>query len=300
MTYVDNSYEDILDNMADGLYFTDLNRVITYWNHGAERISGFEAHEVVGRSCAESILTHVDMDGNYLCDSMCPLYATILDGEPREAEVYLHHKDGHRVPVGVRVTQLRDDAGEVIGGIELFTDMSSQEAHRMRVKELERMALLDQLTQLANRAYLEEELTKRLVDFEEKQVPFGLLFMDIDFFKKFNDTYGHDVGDEVLKFVANTLTANARPFDVYGRWGGEEFLGVIRNIEAEDLEQIGNRMRTNIGASYLPSGDDRLSVTISVGATVITPGDSVDDLVKRADTLLYQSKENGRDQVTIG
>ena len=300
MTYVDNSYEEILDNMADGLYFTDLNRVITYWNHGAERISGFGAHEVVGRSCAESILTHVDMDGNYLCDSMCPLYATILDGEPREAEVYLHHKDGHRVPVAVRVTQLRDNSGEVIGGVELFTDMSSQEAHRMRVKELERMALLDQLTQLANRAYLEEELAKRLEDYEDKQVPFGLLFMDIDFFKKFNDTYGHDVGDEVLKFVANTLTTNARPFDVYGRWGGEEFLGVIRNIEASDLEEIGNRMRTNIGASYLLSGDERLSVNISVGATVIKPGDTVDDLVKRADTLLYQSKENGRNRVTLG
>ncbi len=300
MTYVDNSYEEILDNMADGLYFTDLNRVITYWNHGAERISGFGAHEVVGRSCAESILTHVDMDGNYLCDSMCPLYATILDGEPREAEVYLHHKDGHRVPVAVRVTQLRDNSGEVIGGVELFTDMSSQEAHRMRVKELERMALLDQLTQLANRAYLEEELAKRLEDYEDKQVPFGLLFMDIDFFKKFNDTYGRDVGDEVLKVVANTLTTNARPFDVYGRWGGEEFLGVIRHIEASDLEEIGNRMRTNIGASYLTSGDDRLSVTISIGATVIKPGDTVDDLVKRADTLLYQSKENGRDRVTLG
>ena len=300
MTYVDRSYEDILDNMADGLYFTDLNRVITYWNQGAERISGFPAHEVVGRSCAESILTHVDKDGNYLCDSMCPLYATILDGEPREAEVYLHHRDGHRVPVAVRVTQLRDDNDKVIGGIELFTDMSSQEAHRMRVQELERMALLDKLTQLANRAYLEEELANRMEDFDEKGVPFGLLFMDIDFFKKFNDTYGHDVGDEVLKFVANTLSTNARPFDVYGRWGGEEFLGVIRNIEPGDLEVIGDRMRTNIGASYLPSGDDRLSVTISIGATVVKPDDSVDDLVKRADTLLYQSKENGRDRVTLG
>ncbi|NND85381.1 MAG: sensor domain-containing diguanylate cyclase [Acidimicrobiia bacterium] len=300
MTSIDTSFQEILDNMADGLYFTDRNRIITYWNHGAERISGFDAQEVVGRSCAESILTHVDMDGNYLCDSMCPLYATILDGEPREAEVYLHHKDGHRVPVAVRVTQLKDSAGEVIGGVELFTDLSSQEANLLRVKELERLALLDQLTQLANRAFLERELEQRLTDFNEKRVPFGLLFMDIDFFKKFNDTYGHDVGDDVLRFVSKTLTTNARPFDVYGRWGGEEFLGVIRNVEPSDLREIGERMRANIGASYVQSGDERLSVTISVGATVIRPGDTIDDVVKRADTLLYESKENGRDRVTLG
>lgn len=300
MTNTDHAYQAILDNMADGLYFTDLDRVITYWNHGAERITGYLSDEVVGRSCADNVLTHVDIDGNYLCESMCPLYSTICDGEPRVADVYLHHRDGHRVPVSVRVTQLRDDAGEVIGGIELFTDLSSQEANQLRVKELERLAFLDRLTQLANRAYLDAELRKRVREYEEFQVPFGILFMDIDHFKDFNDEHGHGVGDTVLRFVAKTLTTNARPFDVFGRWGGEEFVGIIRNIEPATLAELGERIRTMIGASYVPLGDERLGVTISIGATVVRPDDTVGSCVTRADELLYASKSSGRDRVTLG
>lgn len=153
-----DSYARIIESLHDGLYFVDTNRVITYWNKAAERISGFTAAEVVGRSCADKILTHVDGEGRCLCTGLCPLAATIADGVDREAEVYMYHKDGHRVPVLVRVNLLKDPAGKVIGGIELFSDISSIQANILRVLELEKLALLDNLTQLANRNYLEREL----------------------------------------------------------------------------------------------------------------------------------------------
>jgi PAS domain S-box-containing protein len=151
MSLEKDSYERIIENLYDGLYFVDRDRVITYWNKGAERISGFTADEVVGKSCADNILTHVDSQGNSLCTGMCPLAATIADGKLREAELYMHHKDGHRIPVSVRVSTLTDKDGIIIGGVELFTDISNQEATKLRVKELEKLALLDNLTQLANR-----------------------------------------------------------------------------------------------------------------------------------------------------
>ena len=94
-------------------------------------------------------------EGNCLCLGNCPLEATIADGQERESEVYLHHKDGHRVPVFVRVSTLRDSFGNVIGGIELFTDISSILVNNQRLQELEK------LTQLANRHYLERELRAR-------------------------------------------------------------------------------------------------------------------------------------------
>lgn len=294
------AYERIIENLHDGLYFVDKNRVITYWNKAAEKISGFSAAEVVGKSCADNILTHVDSDGNSLCRGMCPLAQTIADGKSREIEVYMHHKDGHRIPVSVRVNTLTDDAGEIIGGVELFMDISKQDATSLRIKELEKLALLDNLTQLANRNYVESELQKRFEEKKRFEVPFGLLFMDIDHFKRFNDTYGHDVGDDVLKFVAETVTVNARPFDLFGRWGGEEFIGIIRNVDATDLGLIADRIRTLVATSYIIHENQPLNVTISIGATMVEANDTIDSIIKRADTLLYKSKQSGRNRVTMG
>ena len=300
MSYEIDSYERIVENLHDGLYFVDRDRIITYWNKAAEQISGFTANEVVGKSCSDNILTHVDSDGNNLCTGMCPLAATIADGKPREAEVYMHHKDGHRIPVSVRVSALTDRDGHIIGGVELFTDISNQAANDLRVKELEKLALLDNLTQLANRNYIEREIQSRFEEKKRFNVPFGILFIDIDHFKKYNDIYGHPAGDEVLNFVANTFVANTRPFDIYGRWGGEEFIGIIRNINGKDLELLGNRLRSLTENSYIIHENEKLYVTISIGATLANENDTIHTLIKRADTLMYKSKAAGRNCLTIG
>jgi diguanylate cyclase (GGDEF)-like protein/PAS domain S-box-containing protein len=293
-------YKKIVEIINDGLYVVSKDRVITYWNQAAERITGFHADEVVGKSCADDILTHVDDQGLNLCCGLCPLAATIADGEPRQTSVYLHHKDGQRIPVAVRAGRLVDEQGMVIGGVELFTDMSSNAANELRVKELEKLALLDTLTQMANRHYLETELEGRYQEKKRHNLPFGLLFMDIDNFKLFNDTYGHEVGDMVLKLVSRTMIANARPFDLYGRWGGEEFVAIIRNVTTDELEVLGNRMRLLIEKSCLTHARQKHSVTISIGATLAREEDTPASLVKRADALLYQSKAVGKNRVTTG
>jgi diguanylate cyclase (GGDEF)-like protein/PAS domain S-box-containing protein len=295
-----DSYSRIIDNLYDGLYLVDRDRVIRYWNKGAERISGYTAAEVIGTSCSDNILTHVDGDGNHLCTRLCPLAATMADGMAREAEVFMHHKDGHRVPVSVRVSPLTRADGTVVGGVELFTDISNRKSIELRIKELEEMALLDNLTGLANRSYIEKELLVRLEEEKRFGVPFGILFMDIDHFKRFNDTYGHDVGDRVLRFVASTLTKNSRPFDVIGRWGGEEFVGIIRNVDQKQLAHLANRLRLLIESSYIPVGNDMLHVSISIGATLMGEHDTLETLLKRADKLLYESKRAGRNRVTVG
>ena len=300
MDVAQDSYKGIIDNLHDGLYFVNRDRVITYWNKAAEEISGFTAEEVVGSSCADNILTHVDGDGHHLCTGVCPLKATIGDGKLREADIYMHHKDGHRVPVSVRVSVLRDSEGNITGGIELFSDISHQEANELRIKELEKLALLDNLTQLANRNYIEREIENCFDEKKRLNMPFGILFMDIDHFKRFNDQYGHDAGDEVLKFVAHTFVANARPFDLYGRWGGEEFIGIIRNINQEDLETVGERLRMLVENSYTVYEKEKLKVTISMGATIVTENDTRDSFLKRADTLMYESKAAGRNCLTAG
>jgi diguanylate cyclase (GGDEF)-like protein/PAS domain S-box-containing protein len=295
-----NSFSDIVDNLHDGLYVVDRDRVITYWNKAAERISGFSVQEVVGKSCSENILTHIDAEGNNLCLEKCPLAGSIADGQRREAEVYMHHKDGRRIPVSCRFGVLKDEKGNVIGGVELFTDISNQKFRELRIKELEKIAMLDKLTQLPNRNYLDKEIERSLEEKKLYKLPFGVLFIDIDHFKKFNDTYGHDVGDMVLKFVANTLVTSTRTSDVFGRWGGEEFIGILRNINHQDLEVLGNRVRVLIENSYIIHGNEKLNVTISVGATLGRDDDTIESLLKRADTALYKSKSTGRNCLTIG
>lgn len=296
----DQNFKNILDSLHDGVYLVDVDKKITYWNKGAERITGYLAEEVLGKSCQNNILTHTDAEGNALCLFGCPLSKTLADGREREAELYLHHKDGHRIPVLVRISSLRGRGGDILGGVELFTDISGLEMNTLRIKELEKLALLDDLTQLPNRVYLQRELQSRFQEFKRYQIPFGLLFIDIDHFKRVNDVYGHDIGDKVLKFVTTTFVANSRPFDVYGRWGGEEFLGIIRNVGVDDLELVGNRMRVLIEHSYLVHNDKKLGVSISLGASLATPEDDIDSLVKRADSLLYVSKAEGRNRITVG
>lgn len=294
------SYRRIIETLHEGLYFVDRERRITYWNRAAENISGFAASEVVGRRCSDNILTHNDDEGKCLCLDQCPLAFTMEDGQTREATLYMHHRDGHRIPVSVRTSVLTDDNGAVIGGVELFSDVSLSGAQELRVRELEKLALLDSLTQLANRSYLEREIQASIDEYRRQKIPFGVIFIDIDHFKRFNDAYGHDVGDEILKCVANTLLSNSRPFDLYGRWGGEEFIGLVKNCTAVELEAAGNRLRQLVENAYLIYQDEPLRVTISAGATVYREPESLDDLLKRADKLMYDSKRAGRNRLSVG
>ncbi|MFO8113273.1 MAG: GGDEF domain-containing protein [Desulfosalsimonadaceae bacterium] len=292
-------YEQIVEDLHDGLYFVDTNRTITYWNKSAERISGFSADEVVGKSCSDNVLTHVDQEGNSLCTGMCPLAETIADGKLREAHVYMHHKNGHQIPVSVRVSPLRDQNGTIVGAIELFADISNLAVNELHIKELKKLSYLDPLTQLANRRYIEKELEGRFDEKTRYNATFGVLFMDLDCFKAVNDTLGHGVGDKVLQFVANTLAGNSRPFDLYGRWGGEEFIGILRNVNVKELADLANRMRSLIEKAYIVHEGEKLHVTVSIGATLVKDHDTVESLLKRADMLLYKSKAAGRNCVTM-
>jgi len=298
---IDNfSYENIINSLLEGFYIVDRNRKIIYWNSAAEQISGFKSSEVVGRPCSNNILTHVDVEGKNLCEGMCPLAATINDSQMRETKVFLHHKDGHRVPVTVRTNTLKDQNGVIIGGIELFTDISRLDAYEGQVKELEKLALLDKLTQLPNRHCISKELDMRFAELKRYASPFGILLFNIDHFKKYNDLYGHELGDKTLQFVSSTLQASCRPFDLYGRWSGEEFIGILRNVDMDGLETIGNRMKKLIESSYVEKDGNRLNVTVSIGATLASLNDTEGSLLKRADELLYKSKNDGRNRLTTG
>ncbi len=294
-----DAFKRIVESLHDGLYIIDDAGKISYWNKAAERITGFPASAVIGTLCTDAIFPDVDADGNDLNTAVCPIGDTLPDSHPREVEVYIHHHDGSRVPVCVRISVLTDAWEKALGYIGLFADISDRKNSALRVRELEKMALLDKLTQLANRYYIEREIQSRFEEKKRFNIPFGILFMDIDHFKRVNDTYGHDVGDNVLRHVADVLVRNVRPFDLFGRWGGEEFVGIIRNIRQEDLEHLGNRLRKLVANTHFPHGMEKLKVTVSMGATLVDDDDTMESIFKRADSLLYRSKAAGRNRLTV-
>jgi len=292
-------YKKLLDELYDGVYFVDRDRQITYWNKAAERLTGYKADEVVGSCCRDNILVHVNADGENLCKDGCPLTEAMASGKPVQAEVYLHHKDGHRLPVSVRVTPIRNPKGMVIGAVEVFSDNSAKVAIAQRAQRLEKLAMRDTLTGLASRRFGETTLRTRLDEMQRYGWPFGVLMADIDMFKIVNDTHGHDVGDRVLRMVAKTLQRNVRSFDVVCRWGGEEFLAIIANIDRDALAAMADKLRLLVERSSISVDSHTIGITISVGTAIAKPDESVNALVKRADQLMYQSKAAGRNRVTV-
>jgi diguanylate cyclase (GGDEF)-like protein/PAS domain S-box-containing protein len=300
MNDLDHNFETIVENIYDGLYIVDINRKITYWNAAAELITGYAKDEVIGHTCADNILIHVDDKGCDLCMGACPLSAVITDGASRKADVFLHHKDGHRVSVSVRVTPLKNAEGNIIGGIELFSESNSHILLQQKIAELEKLALVDHLSQLPNRRQLHLELAAQCAMCKRAQeYSFGILYFDLDHFKRINDEEGHDIGDKSLQIVAKTIASSIRPFDTVGRWGGEEFLGIFPNITREKLCILAERLLTLVRKSIIETPHGPIHVTMSIGGLIARETQDVDILIKRVDVLMYQSKQSGRNQATI-
>ena len=185
----------------------------------------------------------------------------------------------------------------IVGGAELFTDLSTGNAITDRIKELERLSFLDNLTQLANRRFVEMELDSRISELNRYGVAFGVVFMDIDHFKRFNDTYGHDVGDRVLQTVARTFINTARPSDLMGRWGGEEFLIALTDTDLAGARIAAEKFRLAVELGGAPEDSVVETVTVTIGLSVYTPERELEAVIQEADNRLYQGKEAGRNRV---
>lgn len=291
--------ERLLDHLADGVYFVDRHRTITYWNRGAERLTGYAAADVVGHRCHDNLLQHVDADGVGLCEGRCPLVAAVGDGQDHEAQVWLRHADGSRRPVRVRTSPILDGDGRVTGAVEVFDDATELVTARQRADSAQRDALMDGLTGIPNRRFLEMMLGARAEDLQRYGTPFTVLMADVDHFKRVNDGYGHATGDEALRVVAETIRGGVREGDFAGRWGGEEFLVIAQHTEAEDALALAERLRLLVASSAVRTPGGPIAVTVSIGAAVARPAEPAADVVARADGALYAAKGAGRNAVVL-
>lgn len=158
-------------------------------------------------------------------------------------------------------------------------------------------AFSDPLTSVANRPAFDYELSRRIQEWERQKTPVSLVILDVDHFKRLNDTYGHPAGDEVLKLLASMLQSKARQMDLVARYGGEEFCVVLPNSDETRAQEAAERLRQTIADRPFKVDGTELSVTVSVGVSSIVAGDDAASLLKRSDLALYQSKRAGRNCV---
>jgi diguanylate cyclase (GGDEF)-like protein/PAS domain S-box-containing protein len=291
---------ELLEGLFEGVYIVDRNRRIIFWNKGSEHITGYSAQEVQNHFCFQNILRHVDANGKELCKGGCPLHQTLQTGEMLENNVFLHHKEGHRVPITVRTNPIYDDQGNIIAAIEVFSDINYRKNVQNENRRLQEMIIKDELTQVYNRRYIDFQMKNMGIEFQEFKQAFGILFVDIDDLKLVNDEYGHNVGDEVLKLVSRTISNNIRSKDIVGRWGGEEFVVLAKVNNQVELLMIAEKLRILVGKSSLSTKDGiTIQKTISIGCTLYKENDTLHDFVDRADKAMYQSKKTGKNKITV-
>lgn len=299
----DTVYQNILEQLTEGIYYVDTDRKITYWNKAAENITGYSKEEVIGRQCSENILRHLDENCHEMCKEACPLADAVTKCETKEKNIFLHHKDGHRVHVFTRVSPITDNKGRIMGAVELFSDISKN-IHSELICELEQLkkeVYTDALTGTGNRKYAELTLNRRFDEWKKQNISFSLLFIDIDDFKTVNDTHGHNDGDKVLKMVANSIVGLLRSLDTVCRWGGEEFIVISPNTSLKVISAMAERIRGFIEKSWITtaSGSEDVYTTVSIGSTTVRGDDTPVTVMTRADKAMYQSKINGKNRVTI-
>jgi diguanylate cyclase (GGDEF)-like protein len=169
-------------------------------------------------------------------------------------------------------------------------------------RQYERAAMFDGLTGIHNRRWLDETLTRMVKRYESGGDHLALSLIDIDRFKGFNDTYGHAAGDHVLTVVATVLADNLRPTDLVARFGGEEFVIIFPDTDMEEAMVAAERVRVAVAAEVLamPDGTTLPSVTISMGVSELAEGQGPPDILKAADTAMYEAKKGGRNRVIAG
>jgi len=283
-----------LDSIGEGVVRTDIRGNVTYLNGLAEKMSGCFREEAVGRPVAE-VLRLVDSTSG----AVLPNAVVIISQGDKSAiattkctNCTLIRRDGLEFGIENRVAIIHDQRGDTIGAVISFRDVSTARAASL---EMSRVAQHDVLTHLPNRTLFDDRLTQAISLAERQSKQLAVLFVDVDQFKRINDTLGHGVGDNLLRSVAGRLTACIRRTDTVSRLGGDEFLILLSQVEcAEDAAVTARKILRAIASPHIIDNKS-LDINVSIGGSTY-PGDGQDaaSLVSQADVAMYEAKQHGR------
>lgn len=279
---------------------TDRKGVITYASDAFCDLCGYSKEELIGQS--HRLIKHPDNPSS----AFAPLWKTLLEGKPYHGTVKNRRKNGEDFWLESYIVPEIDEEGEIIGfqafrinitdkkNLEMLNEVLEEKVQE-RTMEIERLAITDPLTGLYNRHRFNQELQEAIAYHKRyEHTSIVLMIADIDHFKSINDTYGHNVGDSVLKEFGSILLASVRETDKVARWGGEEFVFLLYNTDLENSFVVANNLLTSVREHLFEHVGH---LTCSMGLTVLHHQDSPEIAMERADKALYHAKSNGRDQV---
>jgi len=272
-------HKALLDQLDEGIYIVDRERRILYWNAAAERISGYLEHEVSGRFCHGNLLMHCDDDGRILCGAGCPLARGMETGQPRECDIFLRHRDGHRIPVHVRSRPIYDADGVAIGAVEIFDE--AVRLVRDEMQALQAWGCLDETTGAATRSYGETRVRQAMEILDLHGIAFGWLRIGLNAAVEIEQFHGQKAMAAALKTLAATLDRNSGAYDLVTRWSETEFRIEVHHTDGPALEATARKLRALAGASRVVSCGARFAIDISVAAAMAQRSDTLEALEKR-------------------
>ncbi len=287
-----------VEHSPASIIITDRDGKIEYVNPKFIALSGYSPEEVRDQTprILKSGQTHPEV--------YAELWQTILAGKEWRGELLNRKKNGELYWESASISAITDLQGSITHFVGVQEDISERRAAEEQIRllnlELEKLALTDFLTNLYNRRYFMQRGEEEFKRSHRNNRPLALLMLDIDEFKKVNDSYGHEAGDLALQQVAAVTKSSLREIDLLGRMGGEEFAALLPNTSLEEAILSAERVRQIIANTpfVTPGQDLSISITISVGVATITDQMSgVGDLLRNADAALYRAKHNGRNCV---
>ncbi|MCO7234128.1 MULTISPECIES: diguanylate cyclase [unclassified Cobetia] len=289
-----NEVQDLYEHAPCGYHSLDSDGRVIKINRTELEWLGYRADEVIEKRRYRDFVTP---ETRAAFDAA---FRQVLgEGQEGSAECELQCRDGTRLPMAIQATAQVTDDGFQYSRAMVF-DLSERKALEER---LERQALADPLTGLGNRRALEDQAAMEIARAERSGAPLSLIAVDLDHFKRINDTYGHDVGDMVLQAFAKLARQVLRDGDVLCRMGGEEFAVLLPDTHREQALQVAERLREAVATTPAQVGQDAtedgtLAYTASLGVTLVCAGETtLKPAIKRADQGLYAAKETGRNRV---
>ncbi len=291
--------ETVLACSADAIVTTDLHGRVTYFSPGAEEMFGFSSREVVGTRVAEyymggerearRVQRHVEEEGKV-----------------RNHEAWFRTARGEPVPTSLSASALRDPSGRVTGTLGVIKDITVEKrlerklSHTIEMlqeanENLGRLALTDSLSGLKNQRFFHRKLEEELLRSARTQRPVTLLMIDIDKFKRFNDTFGHQVGDRAISELGTVILSSIRKIDHGCRYGGEEFTVILPETPPENALVVARRIAAGFAASpaWTELGLEPPTLSIGMAAREGDDRPAIEDVVKRADDAMYRIKRAG-------
>lgn len=285
---------EITGTMSDGLLVMDPDGRISFANQAACTQLGYDPDEMLGADMHD--LLHVQADGSPCPRAECSVLQVAQTGITyRGMEETFKCKDGTLLPVSVSASAIIKEP-EKVGIVVAFHDITERKQFE---RELKHRAQIDVLTGLNNRRHFFELAELELQRARRYDKPLSILMLDVDHFKRFNDTYGHHVGDAVLQKLSEVCLQTLREIDIVGRLGGEEFAILLPEANAAQALEVAERLRLDAAATTMPlERGEAVSFTVSIGVAGLAEGDhEVASMLKRADAALYAAKNAGRNRV---